>query len=320
MFLRYFLNWPLLEGAGDDGGGGGGSGGTGDGGEGSGGGTIMGSGGNGDNQGSGAAADDQGSGEGADGAGDDGSGDQGAGSGNAWFWSDGQAGQGDRPDWFKGDKYKTVEAQAQATVELEQKLGSAAELIGAPEGGTYEMPEAPEGLKGEFDTKDPLLVGFQKVAGELNLSQSAHDKIVQFMGGVIAEQNEADETALSEALSSLGENVDARVTAVDTYLQAEHGMDGWKALQAAIGNDPAAFRELEKLVGKVAGDAQLSTGEGGGDAGLSKADIEAEEYKRYPDDHKLAGQRIYDHDPAHRKKVDDMWKRAYKGVDRQEVG
>lgn len=315
---------PEGEGAGGTGGSGG-EGGQGDGGSGTGAGgegasgnrnTLLGGGGN---QGDGAGAGGQGSGEGAAGAGDGGAGETVTGTGE-WYWSDGNKGEGEAPPWFKADKYKTVDAQARAAVELEQKLGPAAELIGAPEGGTYEIPAAPEGLSGQFDPEDPLLSGFQKVAGELNLSQAAHDKIVQYMGGVIAEQNAADEQKLSDALGALGENVDARVNAVDQYLQKTVGEEGYNALQQAIGNDPAAFRALEQIVGKAAGDAQLAGGTGVGGPAFTRADVEAEQYKVFPEGHKLAGQKMYDHDKAHRERVDTMWKQLYPGQDRQQVG
>jgi len=153
----------------------------------------------------------------------------------------------------------------------------------------------------------------------MGLSQKAHDRIVQYMGGVIAEENAADESNLADAMAALGENVGARVTAIKQYLGRALGEKGASAIDQAIGQDPDAFRAIEILVQKASG-AQLSAGAGGGGVGITRADIEAEQYKTFPDGHKLAGQRMYDHDKQHRAKVDGMWKQLYPGEDHQEVG
>src|SRR5690349_17470972 len=47
-----------------------------------------------------------------------------------WYYSDGIKGDGAKPDWFKGDKYKTVTDQAKAYTDIEKKLGA---FKGAPE-------------------------------------------------------------------------------------------------------------------------------------------------------------------------------------------
>ena len=58
-----------------------------------------------------------------------------------YFLSDGIKGSGDTPDWYKGDKYKSVAEQAKAYTELEKKFGG---FTGAPKDG-YSGPEGIEG-------------------------------------------------------------------------------------------------------------------------------------------------------------------------------
>ncbi len=236
-----------------------------------------------------------------------------------WAWADGIPGTGEPPPWFKADKYKTVDAQARAAAELEQKLGPAAELVGAPEDG-YKLPEPPEGVAIEWDAEDPLLKGFLDAAKETGLSQKAVDKILQPIASVLADQSAQVETKLSEALGQLGENVDARIDHVEKVLVKNYGEDGYKALDRAIGNDPEAFKALEQLVIKAHGDAQLAGGGGQGGPAFTRADIEALQFETYPQGHRFAGQKKYDHDPEHRAKVDRMWKQLYPGEDRQQVG
>lgn len=274
------------------------------------------------------AGQGQGAGAGASGAGGSSSGSgqgqgqgQGAapGAGSAWQWAEGVAGTGERPAWFKGEKFASVDKQAEAYTALEAKLGPAAALIGAPE-GDYAVPALPQGMTGEVDANDPLLVGFSKVAKDMGLSQKAYEQVVQAMRGVIDSQAQAESARLSEAISQLGANLPARVAAVQTYVTQHLGAEAFTALDAAVGTDAAAFQALERLVAKASGDAQLANEGGGAGAGFTKAEIEAERYKVFPEGHQLAGKRMYDHDQAHRARVDGMWKKLFPGEDRQAVG
>lgn len=235
-----------------------------------------------------------------------------------WFLSEGVAGTGDRPDWYKADKFKSVADQAAALPGLEAKLGPAAELIGAPK-GDYKLPDPPKGTSGKWDPEDPLLKRFLPLAKELNLSEAAVAKIISPMAELIAQQNAADDQALADALTGLGPNANARIAAVDNYLVQTVGQEGWDALRLALGKNVAAYKALELVVGKASGDAQLAGGEGHGGAGFTKADADAARYEKYPADHKLAGKIKYEHDAQHRATVDGMYKKLFPGADQQEV-
>ncbi|MCH8211152.1 MAG: hypothetical protein IIB99_07235, partial [Planctomycetes bacterium] len=228
-------------------------------------------------------------------------------------------GEGTPPPWFKGDKFKTVSDQAKAFGDLEQKIGPAAELIGAPE-GDYELPKLPEGTEGEWDVEDAMFKQFNVVAKELNLSQSAYDKVVQSMGALLAKEEAEAATKITDALAAIGTNVAARVTAVDKYLVKELGEKGWDALKNAIGTDVEAYQALEKVVAKASGDAQLATQGGLTGIGFTKEDIEAERYKVYPEGHKLAGKSVFELDKNHREKVRGMYKELYPGEDIEMIG
>lgn len=267
--------------------------------------------------GAGAAGDQGQAGGQGDAGGGDGGGDQ------TWNWMEGMPGSGERPPWLKADKYKTVEAQARAAAELETKLGPAAELIGAPE-GDYELPglsdEQKTKIAGEFDPEDPLLKMLGETAKRLGLSQKAYNEIAVAGAMTIAEINAKDEAALADALAALGSNVDARVDAVNRAVEQLVGKDGLQAIDEAVGNSPQAFAALEKIVAKAAGDAGLAGAGAGGGPAFSKADVEAEQFKVFPQGHPMAGKSMYDNDKEHRAKVDRMWKQLFPGEDRQEVG
>lgn len=236
----------------------------------------------------------------------------------AWTWAENVPGTGERPDWFNADKYKSVAGQARAAAGLEAKLGTAAKMLGAPE-GDYELPAMPEGVEGTWDTDDPLLKEWRGVAKELGLSQHAFGVVAQRMSKLLAAEQDADRRSIADALGELGPNVAERLNQVETFIKAKIGDQGFAALDAAIGTDVAGYQALEALLAQL-GDAQLSNLPGTSGLGFTKEDIDAERYKKYPEDHRLAGQIIYEHDKAHREKVDGMYKKLFPGEDVQQVG
>lgn len=231
---------------------------------------------------------------------------------NAWFWNEGVPGTGDRPGWYKGDKYKSVAEQAAALPGLEAKLGPAAAFFGAPQDGKYVMPKLPDGVAGEWDAEAPLTKAFLDFAKKEGLSQAGVDKLANFYAATMAQESAASEAALSDAVAKLGENLPQRIEAVKTYVTAKVGAEGFAALDAALGTDVAAFQAFEKLIAGVANDPRLASGGGSIGLGFTRADVEKAQFEVYADG-PLKGQKKYDHDAAHREKVDGMWKKLFPG-------
>lgn len=295
---------------------------NGDGGNGGNGGDGNGNGGSGNGDGSG---DDGDAGKtildtaGAGGDGDAGAAGDGDGKPGEWSWGEDVPGSGSVPPWLKTDKYKTVADQAKAAIELETKLGPAAEMLGAPE-GDYEMPKLPEGVEGTWDAEDAMLKTFQETAKKKDISQALFNDIVQPFAQLLASEKAAEELAVSDALAELGTNSAARIEQVRDYMVASVGEDLYSELNDAIGTNVKAYQALEAVVAKASGDAQLSSLPGKTGPGFTKADIEAERYKAYPEGHKLAGKSMYEHDAEHRTKVQAMWKELFPGEDITTVG
>ncbi len=82
-----------------------------------------------------------------------------------WYYDHNIKGDGVQPDWFKGDKYKTVTDQAKAYSEVEKKLGA---FKGAPEKYDLTIEGYPD-LK--FSEEDALLKDFLDSAKENGVSQ-----------------------------------------------------------------------------------------------------------------------------------------------------
>lgn len=254
--------------------------------------------------------------------GDQDKGDQGEGEGDdkglmsqstAWSWQEGLAGEGDRPDWL-APKFKTVEEQAKNYQELESKQGKYGAFFGSPE-GDYELT-LPEGIEGEFDKENPLLQAVTTQAKEMGLSQAAFNKLlhsyVEHDAGLVA--NEAAQ--LANVASELGENGEAYIQDTWTRLNQVLGPDEAKALDGVVVSAPA-IKALNKLMQSEA----VLPADGGDTPGqLSRDELSAMRYEKYPDGHAKAGKVKYMEDPEYRKKVDGLYAKLFPGRDEHFVG
>ena len=182
----------------------------------------------------------------------------------SYYLADGVSGEGEAPEWFKGDKYKSVADQAKAYSELSskyaEKVGS---FTGAPE--AYEV--AVEGI--ELSSDDPLLQDVQAWAKESNLSQEGFNGLVErFAQHQIAQQAAANQRAEAE-IKQL-ENSDQRIADINDFLKANVGAD-YDALADAV-TTAAGVRALEALIKKAG--AKPTIAEGDSPQGASQAEIE----------------------------------------------
>lgn len=190
--------------------------------------------------------------------------------GKAWLLKDGVMGEGEKPAWFKQDKYATVAKQAEAYVHLESRLGS---FVGAPKDGAYKI-NVPTGV--DVKTDSPLMTEFTKAAAKMQLSQEGFDQLLGFLV-----QDVASRAPNIEAIRGrLGENADARIAAVAQWGKANLGAEGYATLRAATSgvNADAVFKVLEQVIGKT-GQVRLpkpGADVPGGAPGAGLAGIQAE--------------------------------------------
>lgn len=224
-------------------------------------------------------------------------------SGKAWLLNDGVMGQGEKPAWFKNDKYKTVSAQAEAYIGLEKRFGS---FTGAPKNEKGETTYAftpPEGV--EFKADHPLAAAFTKWAGENQLSQDGYN---QLLGQLV--QHELDQQPkIGDIKARLGENADSRIAAVANWGRANLGADGYQTLRSATSgaNADAVFKVLEKVIAQTAQvrmpkpGADVPTGAGEGLAAIVKAHSERN----------AQGQLRVDAEPGYRLEIDKRYRDFY---------
>ena len=132
----------------------------------------------------------------------------------AWYYSapsddfQGVPGNGDTPpEWFRVDKYKSVDEQAKAYNELASRFGG---FESAPK-DDYELPE---GIDAE--SLDEGMIDIVKGLGkEYNMSQKMFNDLVSKVNDYQVAQYE---NAQKQAMEALGENAEERISNIQNWL------------------------------------------------------------------------------------------------------
>jgi hypothetical protein len=225
-------------------------------------------------------------------------------SGKAWLLHEGVMGQGEKPNWFKNDKYKTVSAQAEAYVALEQRFGA---FTGAPKNEKGEVAykfTPPEGI--EINQDHPLLQSFNKWAADSQLSQQGYENML----GLLVQYEAAQQPDMAAVKTSLGEKADERILAVSQWGRANLGNEGFALLrQATSGKNAAAVLQvLEHVIAKTTQARMPKPGADvpGGAPGDGLAAIRAAHGAK-----DAQGKLRVDTDPAYRLEIDKRYRDYY---------
>lgn len=213
--------------------------------------------------------------------------------------TEGVLGTGERPSWFKGDKYKSVAAQAEAYVALESRFGA---FVGAPKDGKYEF-KAPEGVAVEIIPDHPLVTEFGKWAAENQLSQTGYNTLLGMLGQY--ESSMIPDMAVIKA--QVGENADARITAIAQWSKANMKPEEYATFRDATtgANAASVFKLVESLVGRT---KQIVLPKPGADSPAAQAGglkaIQDAQGKLGPD----GKTRLWDSDPKYRIEIEGRYK------------
>ncbi len=218
-----------------------------------------------------------------------------------WFYADGAPGKGEVPVWYKADKYKTVEAQAQAYTELEKRFGA---FAGAPKDGKYEKPTVPEGLEGEFYTDHPIFDKFSKWALDHQVSQDGYNSVL----GMLAEYEAARVPDKVEILKEIGDDAEARLTSIKQWANANLTADEYGLLKSTLvpGEHTATVvKMVEKLIAKT----RVVAPKPGTDVSVGRDTLDSikEEHARKGPD----GKRLYDTDMKYREMIENKYRTYY---------
>ena len=164
----------------------------------------------------------------------------------SWYYNapsddnEGTAGTGDAPEWFKTDKFKSVNEQAKSYGELEKRFGG---FANAPE--QYELPE---GFK--EDMLDGNILDIVKTIGkDSNMNQETFSNLVS----KVAEYEQSNvEANREQALKDLGENGQTRLDDVSNWLNVNAPKDVIEAITPLI-SSAEAVNALEFFIDKSKG-------------------------------------------------------------------
>jgi hypothetical protein len=225
-------------------------------------------------------------------------------SGKAWLLHEGVMGQGEKPAWFKQEKYKTVSDRAAAYPELEKRFGS---FVGAPKNEKGEVAyefKPPDGT--EFKADHPMAQQFTKWATENQLSQEGYTQLL----GQLFQYEMAQQPNMANIKTRLGDNADTRISQSSSWVKANLGAEGFALFRAATTgtNADAVFKLAEALIGKTTQTRMPGPGQDvpGGQVGDGLAKIKADHGAK---DAK-GGLRV-DSDPGYRLEIEKRYRDYY---------
>lgn len=163
----------------------------------------------------------------------------------AWNFAEGVAGEGEIPEWFKGDKYKTVSDQAKAYKDLEGRFGS---FTGSPE--EYTPAELSAELKEmgiEINADDPLMEKALSFAKESNMNQEGFNQMVNLYAETMAAEGMAMENYKKEQFEALGNNAEVRVNNLNAWGKANLSTEMFEGFQG-LAQNADSVKTLERLV------------------------------------------------------------------------
>ena len=196
----------------------------------------------------------------------------------------------EHPEWFKHDKYESIEKQAEAYAELESKFGA---FVGAPE--EYELSPSEDintqlserGLQ-PLGKDDPLITEMGAIAKELNMSQDGFNK---FASKYLEYQMQTEDARIAQAIETIGA---PRINKVAQWGKANLSETEFKLLEGAT-STAEGVEFVELMMKQLRGEPDLSH-KGATTSQLTKAEIVSMQSK--PE---------YRTDAAYRAKVSTAW-------------
>ena len=165
---------------------------------------------------------------------------------DAWYMSEGVAGEGERPEWYNADKYKSVSDQAAAYPELAKKMGA---YTGAPEEYDFALPEGvSEHLTINLEREGTK--AFVDFAKEQGVSQDFMSKALEFHSEAMMEALNDYMPDREAEMSVLGKDALTRVTNVSDWGQANLSEDQFDMLRS-VTSTADGVQLVEALINKT---------------------------------------------------------------------
>ena len=160
----------------------------------------------------------------------------------SWMWGDDITGTGDKPEWFKDSKYKSVSEQAKAYTELEKRLGG---FVGAPKEG-YQLNE-----ELGINSDDPSIKAVLDVLGKSNASNEVANELIS---SYVQAQQAQEEGRRAKELELLGTNADYRINAIKEFATSaipSHLQDTFNGMVTSAAGIEVVEALMKKMQGSV---------------------------------------------------------------------
>lgn len=161
---------------------------------------------------------------------------------SSWMWGEDIEGSGEKPEWLKDTKYKTVAEQAKAYTELEKRLGG---FVGAPKEG-YQLSE-----ELGIDSEDPSIKAVLDVLGKSNASNEMANELLSTYIQASQEQAQAQ---ITKEMELLGSNADYRINAIKEFAQSSVPQDLQDTFSSMV-TTAKGVEVIEALMKKAQGSA-----------------------------------------------------------------
>lgn len=223
----------------------------------------------------------------------------------AWSYADGVAGEGDAPEWFKGDKYGSIAAQAEAYTHLEGKFGS---FTGAPDEYAITLREEITEKGIEFAADDPLIEKAMEYAKEAGMNQEGFEGMLNLYAmGKLAEQEayEKDNADyIAAEMKALGQNAQGRIDNIKKWAAANMDEENLAGLND-ITQSAAAVKALEQLI-SMSRAAPINPDGSPAPGSITEAELKEMQFAK--DEH---GNRKIQTDPAFKAEYDKKMEQFY---------
>jgi hypothetical protein len=156
---------------------------------------------------------------------------------NEYFLTEGIKGSGERPEWYKSEKYKSVADQAKAYIDLEKRFGG---FTGAPKDG-YAMPA-------DVESDDGLLSELQTFAADTNMSQDSFNRAWELLA---TQSDVATQVSVEAEMARLGDNAEGRIKTIEQFMKNNLDTDTYEKVRHGV-NSAESVELIEALIGATA--------------------------------------------------------------------
>lgn len=218
-----------------------------------------------------------------------------------WSFADGVPGQGDVPEWFKADKYKSVADQAKAYKDLESRFGS---FTGAPEEyADVQLNEQLVEMGVELDKEDPMYQDALEFAKSLDMNQEGFDKMIELYAMNQVAEQQAIQDHKAEQIQQLGPQAEARINNINAWANRNLPPEMIEGLQE-MATSASTVQTLERLIA-MSRPAQVAPS-GEPVSGITEGELREMQFETDKN-----GQRRIQTDPAFRAKFEELMNRFH---------